>query len=139
MREDVGRKSRRLGLQEGEPIRLAASHGNHSAFTLLEGVAARMNCGRSACLGRLRHPRPACGTSDRVTQQEPERLRQILVRGEGDRAKSDNAPRRRGAHHNITAEVEIIPIQQINEAYERMAKSDVKYRFSIDMSSLKGE
>ncbi len=41
--------------------------------------------------------------------------------------------------HNITADVEIIPIQKINEAYERMAKSDVKYRFSIDMSSLKGE
>ncbi len=40
--------------------------------------------------------------------------------------------------HNITADVEIIPIQKINEAYERMLKSDVKYRFSIDMASLKG-
>lgn len=40
--------------------------------------------------------------------------------------------------HNITADVEIIPIQQINEAYERLVKSDVKYRFSIDMASLKG-
>lgn len=39
--------------------------------------------------------------------------------------------------HNITADVEIIPIQKINEAYERMAKGDVKYRFSIDMASLK--
>jgi len=39
--------------------------------------------------------------------------------------------------HNITAEVEVIPIQKINEAYERMVKSDVKYRFSIDMASLK--
>jgi len=39
--------------------------------------------------------------------------------------------------HNITADVEVIPIQQVNEAYERMAKSDVKYRFSIDMASLK--
>jgi len=39
--------------------------------------------------------------------------------------------------HNITADVEIIPIQKVNEAYERMLKSDVKYRFSIDMSSLK--
>jgi len=38
--------------------------------------------------------------------------------------------------HNITADVEIIPIQYINEAYERMIKSDVKYRFSIDMKSL---
>lgn len=41
--------------------------------------------------------------------------------------------------NNITADVEVIPIQKINEAYERMAKSDVKYRFSIDMASLKGE
>jgi len=40
--------------------------------------------------------------------------------------------------HNITADVEVIPIQKLNEAYERMLKSDVKYRFSIDMSSLKG-
>ena len=39
--------------------------------------------------------------------------------------------------HNITADVEVIPIHQINEAYERMLKSDVKYRFSIDMSSLR--
>jgi uncharacterized zinc-type alcohol dehydrogenase-like protein len=41
--------------------------------------------------------------------------------------------------HNITADVEVIPIQTINEAYERMVKSDVKYRFSIDMASLKSE
>jgi alcohol dehydrogenase (NADP+) len=41
------------------------------------------------------------------------------------------------AAHNITADVEVIPIQKINEAYERMLRSDVKYRFSIDMSSLK--
>jgi uncharacterized zinc-type alcohol dehydrogenase-like protein len=41
--------------------------------------------------------------------------------------------------HNITADVEIIPIQKVNEAYERMLRSDVKYRFSIDMASLKAE
>jgi uncharacterized zinc-type alcohol dehydrogenase-like protein len=41
--------------------------------------------------------------------------------------------------HGITADVEIIPIQKINEAYERMLESDVKYRFSIDMASLKNE
>jgi uncharacterized zinc-type alcohol dehydrogenase-like protein len=39
--------------------------------------------------------------------------------------------------NNITAEVEVIPIQKINEAFERMLKQDVKYRFVIDMSSLK--
>jgi alcohol dehydrogenase (NADP+) len=39
--------------------------------------------------------------------------------------------------HNITADVEIVPIQKVNEAYERLLKSDVKFRFSIDMASLK--
>jgi uncharacterized zinc-type alcohol dehydrogenase-like protein len=41
--------------------------------------------------------------------------------------------------HNITADVEVIPIQKVNEAYERLLKSDVKYRFTIDMASLKSE
>lgn len=39
--------------------------------------------------------------------------------------------------HNITANVEVIPIQKVNEAYDRLFKSDVKYRFSIDMASLR--
>jgi uncharacterized zinc-type alcohol dehydrogenase-like protein len=38
--------------------------------------------------------------------------------------------------NNITSDVEVIPIQKINEAYERMLRQDVKYRFVIDMSSL---
>jgi alcohol dehydrogenase (NADP+) len=38
--------------------------------------------------------------------------------------------------HNIVSEVEVIPIQKINEAFERLLKQDVKYRFVIDMSSL---
>jgi uncharacterized zinc-type alcohol dehydrogenase-like protein len=41
--------------------------------------------------------------------------------------------------HNITADVEVLPIQKVNEAYERLLKSDVKYRFSIDMASLKSK
>lgn len=43
------------------------------------------------------------------------------------------------AQHNIVSDVEVIPIQQINEAFERVLKSDVKYRFVIDMASLKKE
>ncbi len=39
--------------------------------------------------------------------------------------------------HNIVSEIEIIKMQDINEAYERMLKSDVRYRFVIDMASLK--
>jgi uncharacterized zinc-type alcohol dehydrogenase-like protein len=41
------------------------------------------------------------------------------------------------AAHNIVSDVEIIPIQQINEAYERLIKGDVKYRFVIDIATLK--
>ncbi|MGB0064319.1 MAG: NAD(P)-dependent alcohol dehydrogenase [Terracidiphilus sp.] len=43
------------------------------------------------------------------------------------------------SQHSLVADVEVIPIQKLNEAYERLAKSDVKYRFSIDMASLKSE
>lgn len=39
----------------------------------------------------------------------------------------------------MTADVEVIPIHKINEAYERLLKSDVKYRFCIDMASLKSD
>ena len=39
--------------------------------------------------------------------------------------------------HNITSDIELIPIQKVNEAYDRLVKSDVKYRFVIDMASLR--
>ena len=42
------------------------------------------------------------------------------------------------AAHKIVSDIELIPIQKINEAWERLVKQDVKYRFVIDMASLKG-
>ena len=39
--------------------------------------------------------------------------------------------------HGIVSEIEMIPIQQIDQAYDRLLKGDVKYRFVIDMASLK--
>jgi uncharacterized zinc-type alcohol dehydrogenase-like protein len=39
--------------------------------------------------------------------------------------------------HNVTADVEIIGVQQINQAYERLLKNDVRYRFVIDLASIK--
>jgi uncharacterized zinc-type alcohol dehydrogenase-like protein len=42
------------------------------------------------------------------------------------------------AAHGIASDIEIIGIQQINQAYDRLLKGDVKYRFVIDMASLKG-
>jgi uncharacterized zinc-type alcohol dehydrogenase-like protein len=41
------------------------------------------------------------------------------------------------AEHDITADIEMIDMQQINEAYERLLKGDVRYRFVVDMASLK--
>ncbi len=57
------------------------------------------------------------------------------------RAKEADA-KRLGAHafecakHKIVSEIDVIPVQQINEAYERMLRSDVRYRFVIDISTL---
>jgi len=41
------------------------------------------------------------------------------------------------AEHNITADIELINVQQVNEAFDRLEKGDVKYRFIIDMATLK--
>ena len=41
------------------------------------------------------------------------------------------------AKHGIVSDIELIPIQKINQAWNRMIKQDVRYRFVIDMSSLK--
>jgi uncharacterized zinc-type alcohol dehydrogenase-like protein len=40
--------------------------------------------------------------------------------------------------NKIDSDIEVVPIQRVNEAYERVLKSDVRYRFVIDMASLKG-
>ena len=40
------------------------------------------------------------------------------------------------AEHNITSDIEMIPIQKINNAFDRTVKADVRYRFVIDMASL---
>ena len=41
------------------------------------------------------------------------------------------------AAHNITCDIEMIAIKDVNKAYDRTVKGDVKYRFVIDMASLK--
>jgi len=40
------------------------------------------------------------------------------------------------AAHNIVSDVEVIPVQKVNDAYERMLKNDVRYRFVLDMKTL---
>ena len=41
------------------------------------------------------------------------------------------------AAHQIVSDVEMVPMQAVNEAYERLVRNDVRYRFVIDMASLK--
>ena len=41
------------------------------------------------------------------------------------------------AQHGIVSDIELIPIEKINEAYERVLRSDVRYRFVIDIASLR--
>jgi len=41
------------------------------------------------------------------------------------------------AKHGVASDIELIPIQKINEAYERVLKSDVRYRFVIDLASMR--
>jgi len=41
------------------------------------------------------------------------------------------------AKHNLTANVEVVPVEKINEAFQRMVKNDVKYRFTVDLAGLK--
>jgi len=40
------------------------------------------------------------------------------------------------AAHGITSDVEVVPVQQVNVAYERMLKNDVRYRFVLDLATL---
>jgi alcohol dehydrogenase (NADP+) len=41
------------------------------------------------------------------------------------------------SEHGIVSDIEVVRMQDVNEAYERVVRSDVKYRFVIDMASLK--
>jgi uncharacterized zinc-type alcohol dehydrogenase-like protein len=41
------------------------------------------------------------------------------------------------AEHGVTADIELLPVQKVNEAFERLARGDVKYRFVLDLASLK--
>jgi uncharacterized zinc-type alcohol dehydrogenase-like protein len=43
------------------------------------------------------------------------------------------------AEHGIVSDIEMIPVQQIDEAYDRMARGDVKYRFVIDNATIAGD
>jgi hypothetical protein len=61
-----------------------------------------------------------------------------LARDVPVRSRPRNRRHRLESRCQIVSDIERIPVQKVNEAYERMLKGDVKYRFVIDMKSLKG-
>jgi uncharacterized zinc-type alcohol dehydrogenase-like protein len=104
---------------------VAASH-NLDAYTALLKRDATL------CLvGVPEHPHPSPSVQNLVFRRR--RIAGSLIGG----IKETQEMLDFCALHNIVGDIEIIPIQKINEAYERMLRSDVKYRFVIDSASLR--
>lgn len=106
---------------------VAASH-NLDAYTAL-----LKRDGTLCLVGVPDHPHPSPSVSNLIFKRR--RIAGSLIGG----IKETQEMLDFCAEHNITSDIEMIPIQQINEAYERVIKSDVKYRFVIDLASLKQE
>jgi uncharacterized zinc-type alcohol dehydrogenase-like protein len=104
---------------------VAASH-NLDPF-----IAALKRDGTMTLIGAPAHPHPSPNVMGMIFGRKS--LAGSLI---GGLAETQEMLDFCGAH-GITADIELIPIQQINTAYERMLKSDVKYRFVIDIASLK--
>jgi uncharacterized zinc-type alcohol dehydrogenase-like protein len=134
--------ARRLGAEEvvitRYPVEMAR-HANSLDFILdtvaaphdLDSYLRLLKRDRTLCLvgvPELPHPSPSVG--ELVFRRR--RLAGSLIGGIRETQEMLDFC----AQHRIVADVELIPIQGINEAYERMLRSDVKYRFVIDLSSL---
>lgn len=90
----------------------------------------RLN-GTMCMVGAPEHPHPSPGIFNLISRRRS--LAGSLIGGiQQTQEMLDFCGR-----HNLTADIEKIPMQKINEAYERMLRSDVKYRFVIDLASLK--
>ncbi|MES2683634.1 MAG: NAD(P)-dependent alcohol dehydrogenase [Pseudomonadota bacterium] len=104
---------------------VAASH-NLDAFTML------LKRDGSMCLvGVPEHPHPTPNIGALIFQRR--KIGGSLIGGIAETQEMLDFC----AEHGIVSDIEMIPIQQINAAYDRMVKSDVKYRFVIDIASLK--
>ncbi|MBX3394824.1 MAG: NAD(P)-dependent alcohol dehydrogenase [Phycisphaerae bacterium] len=104
---------------------VAASHDLDAYLSLLR------RDGTLCLVGAPEHPHPATNVNNFIFKRR--RMAGSLIGGIAETQEMLDFC----AAHGITSDVEIIPIQKVNEAYERMLKSDVKYRFVIDMKSLK--
>ncbi len=135
--------AKRLGADEVVVSRNAdemAAHANSFDF-ILNTVAAPHNLdplltllkrdGTMCLVGAPEHPHPSPSVNNLIFKRRS--LAGSLIGGIAETQEMLDFCAERG----ITADVEVIRIQQINEAYERMLRSDVKYRFVIDIASLR--
>jgi len=104
---------------------VAASHSLDAYITLLK------RDGTMCLVGAPAHPHPSPAVFNLIFRRR--QLAGSLIGG----IKETQEMLDLCAEKSIVSDVEVIPIQKINEAYERMVKSDVKYRFVIDSASLK--
>ncbi|MGH7244159.1 MAG: NAD(P)-dependent alcohol dehydrogenase [Phycisphaerales bacterium] len=104
---------------------VAASHDLDQYITLLK------RDGKMCLVGAPEHPHPSPTVFNLIFKRRT--LAGSLIGGIAETQEMLNFCGKK----KIVSEIEIIPIQKINEAYERMLKNDVKYRFVIDMGSLK--
>jgi len=104
---------------------VAASHDLNAFLTLLK------RDGTMALVGVPEHPHPALEVGNLVMRRRA--LAGSLIGGIRETQEMLDFCR----DHGITSDIEMIDIQDIDAAYDRMVKSDVKYRFVIDMASLK--
>ena len=104
---------------------VSAPHNLDSFLTLLK------RDGTMCMVGVPEHPHPSPSVGNLVFKRR--RLAGSLIGGIPETQEMLDFC----AEHNIVSDVEMIPMQKINDAYERMLRSDVKYRFVIDMASLR--
>jgi uncharacterized zinc-type alcohol dehydrogenase-like protein len=104
---------------------VAASHNLDAYITLLK------RDGTMVLVGAPEHPHPSPSVTNLIMKR-----RSIAGSLIGGLRETQEMLDFCGAN-GIVADVEMIPIQKINEAYERMLKNDVKYRFVIDLASLR--
>lgn len=135
--------AKRLGADEVVISKNVDEMKNHlnSLDLIIDTVAAAHNLdpflellkrdGTLCLIGAPEHPHPSPSINNLIFKR-----RQIAGSLIGGLKETQEMLDFCGKHH-ITSDVEIIPIQKINEAYDRMLKSDVKYRFVIDNASLK--
>jgi uncharacterized zinc-type alcohol dehydrogenase-like protein len=95
-------------------------------------VNALKRDGTLVLVGVPEHPHPSPGVGNLVTRRR--RIAGSMIGGIPETQEMLDFC----GEHNIVSDIEIIPIQKIDEAYGRMLRGDVRYRFVIDMASLKG-